>query len=119
MPKDVFGSAALQMFFGGIFMLAAGTASGEWSQLAFNPRTTTALVYLTLVGAVIAFAAYSYALKHLDMAVVSLYSYVNPVIAVALGALILDEPFNLRMAIAIGIIAVGVMVVGPMTRKTS
>ena len=119
MPKDVFGSAALQMFFGGMFMLAAGTASGEWSMLAFNPRTTAALVYLTLVGAVIAFAAYSYALKHLDMAVVSLYSYVNPVIAVALGALILDEPFNVRMAIAIGIIAVGVMVVGPMTRKTS
>lgn len=119
MPKDVFGSAALQMFFGGAFMLAAGTATGEWPGLAFNARTTIALVYLTLVGAVIAFAAYSYALRHLDMAVVSLYSYVNPVIAVALGTLILDEPFNLRLAVAIGIIAVGVMVVGPMARKGS
>jgi hypothetical protein len=41
------------------------------------------------------------------------------VIAVALGSIVLDEPFNVRMAIAIGIIAVGVMVVGPMTRKAS
>jgi drug/metabolite transporter (DMT)-like permease len=119
MPKDVLGSAALQMFFGGVFLLASGTAAGEWPHLAFNARTTVALVYLTLVGAVIAFAAYSYALKHLDMAVVSLYSYVNPVIAVVLGSIVLGEPFNVRVAVAIGIIAAGVMVVGPMTRKAS
>jgi drug/metabolite transporter (DMT)-like permease len=101
-----------------MFMLTAATLSGEWPDLAFNPRTTAALAYLTLVGAVIAFAAYSYALKHLDMAIVSLYSYVNPIIAVALGALILGEPFNARMAVAIAIIAVGVMVVGPLTQKS-
>jgi drug/metabolite transporter (DMT)-like permease len=118
MPQDVLGSAALQMFFGGAFMLGAGTISGEWPDLAFNARTTSALIYLTLVGAVIAFAAYSYALRHLDMAVVSLYSYVNPIIAVALGSLILGEPFNARMAVAIGIIAFGVMVVGPMSQKS-
>jgi drug/metabolite transporter (DMT)-like permease len=119
MPKDVLGSAALQMFFGGLFMLTAGTFSGEWGRLAFNTRTTAALVYLTLVGAVIAFAAFSYALRHLDMAFVSLYSYINPVIAVALGTIILGEPFNTRMAMAIGIIAIGVMVVAPVTRQTS
>jgi drug/metabolite transporter (DMT)-like permease len=118
MPKDVMGAAALQMFFGGLFMLAAATISGEWPDLAFNSRTTAALVYLTLVGALIAFAAYSYALKHLDMAIVSLYSYVNPIIAVALGSLILGEPFNARMAVAIAIIAAGVMVVGPLTQKS-
>jgi drug/metabolite transporter (DMT)-like permease len=118
MPQDVLGSAALQMFFGGAYMLAAGTISGEWPDLAFNGRTTAALIYLTLVGAVIAFAAYSYALRHLDMAVVSLYSYVNPIIAVGLGSLILGEPFNARMAVAIGIIAIGVMVVGPLSQKS-
>lgn len=111
MPRDVFGSAALQMFFGGVFLMLAGTLAGEWPRLAFNMRTTIALVYLTLVGAVIAFAAYSYALRHLEMAFVSLYSYVNPVIAVVLGALILNEPFHARTAIAIAIIAAGVVVV--------
>lgn len=118
MPRDVLGAAALQMFFGGAFMLAAGTAAGEWGRLGFTTRTTAALVYLTLVGAVIAFAAYSYALQHLDMAVVSLYTYINPVIAVTLGTLVLGEPFHLRMIIAIAIIALGVMVVRPMGGRT-
>ena len=45
-----------------------------------------AFVYLTLAGSIVAFAAYSYALRHLDVAIVSLYTYINPVIAVALGA---------------------------------
>jgi drug/metabolite transporter (DMT)-like permease len=119
MPQDVFGSAALQMFFGGVFLMIAGTLSGEWASLAFSTRTTIALVYLTLVGAVIAFAAYSYALKHLDMAIVSLYSYINPVIAVILGTIILHEPFQARTALAIAIIAVGVMIVGPFARKST
>ena len=120
MPQDVLGSAALQMFFGGLFMLAAGTLAGEWGRLAFNARTTAALVYLTLVGAVIAFAAFSYALSHLDMAIVSLYSYINPVIAVALGDDLprravqrTDGDRHRRSS------PIGVMVVGPVTRKTS
>ena len=65
-----------------------------------------------------ALSAYSYALKHLDMAVVSLYSYVNPIIAVVLGSIVLGEPFNARMAVAIAIIAVGVIVVGPLAHKS-
>jgi drug/metabolite transporter (DMT)-like permease len=112
MPKDVLGSAALQMIFGGVFMLAAGTVLGEWTDLSFTVRTTSALVYLTVAGAVIAFAAYSYALQHLDMAIVSLYSYVNPVIAVALGTLLLGEPFHVRMIVAAAIIVLGIIVVG-------
>jgi drug/metabolite transporter (DMT)-like permease len=112
MPDDVLGAAALQMLFGGLFLGAAGTITGEWTSLAFTARTTAALVYLTVAGAVVAFAAYSYALQHLDMAIVSLYSYINPVIAVALGTIVLGEPFHLRMLVAGAIIAVGVVTVG-------
>jgi drug/metabolite transporter (DMT)-like permease len=118
MPADVLGSAALQMLFGGVLMLAVGTALGEWPAISFNTRTLLAFLYLTLVGAVIAYAAYSYALQHLDIAIVSLYSYINPVIAVALGALILDEPFELRMVLAAGIIVGGILIVGPVMRTT-
>ena len=117
MPHDVMGSAALQMFFGGVFMTIAGTLLGEWPRLGFTGRTTAAFFYLVVVGAVIAFAAYSYALRHLDIAIVSLYTYVNPVIAVALGTLLLDEPFGLRMLVAAAIIVLGVAIVGP-TAKT-
>ena len=80
---------------------------------AITPKTTFALAYLTLLGSVVAFAAYSYALRHLNVAIVSLYTYVNPVIAVALGTILLDEPFHVRMLIAGAIILTGILIVGP------
>ena len=117
MPSDVLGAAAMQMLFGGVFMLIAGTLHGEWVRLAFSPRTAWAFAYLTLAGSIIAFAAYSYALRHMDVAVVSLYTYINPVIAVALGAVVLGETLGWRTFVAAGLIAVGVVVVGPGDRK--
>jgi drug/metabolite transporter (DMT)-like permease len=112
MPRDVLGSAAVQMIFGGAFMLLAGTLLGEWGSLTFSARSLSAMAYLVIAGSVIAFAAYSYALQHLDVAVVSLYTYVNPVIAVALGTLILGEVFHVRMIVAAAVIVLGVIVVG-------
>lgn len=113
LPRDVLGSAALQMLFGGLLMLLAGGAMGEWPRIGFTTRTSLALGYLTAAGSVVAFAAYSYALQHLDVAIVSLYTYVNPVIAVALGTLVLGEPFHSRMLVAAGVIVTGVLIVGP------
>jgi drug/metabolite transporter (DMT)-like permease len=112
MPGDILGSAALQMVAGGVFMLLAGTALGEWSRLTFNAHTTWSLIYLIVAGSIVGFAAYSYALQYLDVAIVSLYTYVNPVIAVALGTMVLSEAFHLRMVAAAGIIFTGVMIVG-------
>jgi drug/metabolite transporter (DMT)-like permease len=80
--------------------------------LSFTPLTAVTFVYLTLAGSLVAFAAYSYALKHLDVAVVSLYTYVNPVIAVVLGALLLGEPLEARMIASAAVIAVGMLTVG-------
>jgi drug/metabolite transporter (DMT)-like permease len=70
------------------------------------------MVYLTFVGSIIAFTAYSYALRHMDVATVSLYTYINPVIAVALGTVFLDEPFHMRMVLAAVVILVGTLIVG-------
>jgi drug/metabolite transporter (DMT)-like permease len=119
MPKDVLGSAALQMIFGGLYMLIIGSVLGEWHGLSFTPKTSLALAYLSLAGSVVAFAAYSYALQHLDIAVVSLYTYVNPVIAVALGTLLLGEPFHARMLVAGAVIVVGIVAVGPSEKVSS
>ena len=113
MPGDVLGSAALQMVFGGAFMLVVGTVLGEWGSLSLNAKTATSLIYLTVFGSLVAFAAYSYALRHLDVAVVSLYTYVNPIIAVALGTLLLGEPFGMRMVVAAAVIFAGILTVGP------
>jgi drug/metabolite transporter (DMT)-like permease len=98
--ENVLSAAAMQMAFGGIFMLIAGTLRGEWSHLAFTQRTLAAEIYLTLVGSIVGYSAYTYALKHLPTATVSLYAYVNPIIAIVLGALLLGEPFGPRVVFA-------------------
>ena len=107
----ILGTTALQMLAGGLMMLAAGTLRGEWSQLFFTPRTVASLVYLSTLGAIGGFVAYTYALRHLSVSFVSLYAYVNPVIAVALGVALLAEPFTARMATAAAMVFAGVAVV--------
>jgi drug/metabolite transporter (DMT)-like permease len=98
--ENVLSAAAMQMTFGGLFMLAAGTARGEWSHLSFSMRSTVAEIYLILAGSIIGYTAYTYALRYLPTATVSLYAYANPVIAVALGALVASEPFGVRVILA-------------------
>jgi len=108
----VLGSAAMQMIFGGLMMMAMGTAVGEWAHIGWSGRSVAAVSYLVIAGAVIGFAAYSYALQHLPVSVVSIYTYVNPMIAVGLGTWLLGEAFHLRMLVAAAVIIVGVAIVG-------
>ena len=107
----VLGTTALQMLAGGVFLGLLGLLRGEWAHVAFNPRTAAALLYLATVGAVGGFVAYTYALRHLPVSFVSLYAYINPIIAVALGVLLLGEPFTMRIALAAALVLVGVGVV--------
>jgi drug/metabolite transporter (DMT)-like permease len=113
---NVLATAAGQMLAGGLMMLAVGTAAGEWRSLHFTPRTAVALGYLTTIGSIGGFAAYTFALKHLPISFVSLYAYINPIIAVVLGMIVLGEPFNGRMIVAAGIVFAGVALV--QTRRT-
>ena len=109
--ENVLATAAYEMLFGGLALLLVSLALGELSHLRFAPRSTAALVYLIFVGAIGGFSAYAYALKHLPVATVSLYAYVNPIIAVVLGTLILHEPFNARMGVAAAIVLAGMILV--------
>ena len=108
---NVLGTTALQMFAGGLLMTVVGTVRGEWADLWFTSRSGWALAYLATVGAIGGFVAYTYALRHLPMSFVSLYAYINPVIAVALGVLVLGEPFDGRIAVAAALVFAGVAVV--------
>jgi drug/metabolite transporter (DMT)-like permease len=77
-------------------------------------------VYLSTIGAIGGFVAYTYALRHLPVSLVSLYAYINPVIAVALGVAVLGEPFTSRMALAAALVLGGVAIVrtsDPQTRR--
>ena len=109
--ENVLATAAFEMLFGGLFLLAAGLLRREVAAVAFSARSAGALAYLTFVGAIGGFGAYVYALKHLPVATVSLYAYVNPVIAVILGTLVLREPFGVRTAAAAAIVLVGMAIV--------
>jgi drug/metabolite transporter (DMT)-like permease len=108
---DVLATTACQMLAGGLLMVAAGTVRGEWAALSFNQKTGAALLYLSTLGSIGGFVAYTYALRHLPISFVSLYAYINPVIAVALGVLLLGEPFDGRMAMAAALVFAGVAVV--------
>ena len=108
---DVLGTVALQMLAGGAMLLVAGLLRGEAPYVGFNTRTTVALVYLSTVAAIGGFVAYTYALRHLPVSFVSLYAYINPVIAVALGVFLLDEPFSARIAAAAALVLLGVAIV--------
>ncbi len=104
-------SSALQMLSGGIVMLIAGTAVGELPRFHLTPRTWWALVYLTLFGSVLTYTAYVYALKSLRTTTISLYAYINPVVAVILGWLILDEHLTWVSVAAMCVILGGVALV--------
>ena len=84
-----FRSTALQMVFSGTMLLTAATINGDWQHLSFTPRTIAAMAYLSIAGSLLAYSAYIYAIQHLPLSLVSLYAYINPIIAVTLGTLLL------------------------------
>ena len=109
--ENVLATAAYEMLFGGIALLIVSLALHETARVTFTPRSGGAWLYLIFVGAIGGFSAYAYALKHLPVATVSLYAYINPIIAVVLGTLVLSEPFNVRMIAAAAVVFVGIALV--------
>lgn len=105
------GSLAVQMLLSGVMLMAIATATGEWASLHFTMRSLGAMVYLVVFGSLVGYTAYLYALKNLPVSTVSLYAYVNPVIAVLLGSLVLNEPFSARIAVASLLVFLGIAVV--------
>jgi drug/metabolite transporter (DMT)-like permease len=104
-------ASAVQQLCGGLVTLAVGSAVGEWNTLTFSGRSLAAEIYLIVFGSLGAYSAYVYALQHLSVATVSLYAYINPAIAVVLGAVIAGEPFGPRVVAAAAMVLAGVAVV--------
>jgi drug/metabolite transporter (DMT)-like permease len=109
--SNTFVNAGLQMFFGGIINLCVSPLFDDYSSINWTSSSLWALGYLIIVGSMIAYACFAYALKKLPVTIVSLYAYVNPIVAVLLGTLILNEKFNLRIAIAMLITVAGIYIV--------
>jgi drug/metabolite transporter (DMT)-like permease len=100
--------AGIQEVIAGSLLTVIGTFAGEWSGFYFSPAAWGAFWYLLLLPSGVGFAAYIYSLQHLPLAVVTLHRYINPVVALLLGAWLLHETVSGRDVVAIAIIAAGV-----------
>ena len=119
-----FLAAAQQMFCGGVLLMLVGLFVGEPRN--FHPSNITTLslgsfAYLVLIGAIVGYTAYFWLLRHCDPAKVATYAYVNPIVAVLLGALFAHETITLRTVLAaaliIGSVAL-IITVQQLTTKT-
>jgi drug/metabolite transporter (DMT)-like permease len=113
-PSSALLTVAMQMIAGGVLLLLAGAAFGEFGR--FHPTEIThtsalAFVYLTFIGSLVGFPAYVWLLQVSTPARVSTYAYVNPLIAVLLGRLVLNEPFPKSVVLAGALILAGVVLI--------
>lgn len=112
MPADPFATTVVEMAAGGVAMVVLGSLGGEWGRLelsATEPSSWLAFAYLVLVGSVLGYSAYVWLLARAPLSLVTTYAYVNPAVAVALGALFLAEPLTSTVlvggAVIIGAVA--------------
>jgi drug/metabolite transporter (DMT)-like permease len=109
--NPVFNSG-LQLGFGGLFLLAGSPVIDDYNRADFHNRDALwALAYLIIIGSVLAYTAYMYALKELPVGVVMLYAYVNPLVAVLLGYWLLHEPLTIFTVLSFISIMLGVYLV--------
>ncbi|HXL54755.1 MAG TPA: EamA family transporter, partial [Chitinophagaceae bacterium] len=101
-----------QMFIGSflIFILAHATSNNiPFSDIPF--QTWAAIAYLIGMGSVVAFVAFIYSIKHLPPAIASLFAYINPIVAMIAGTILLNEPLTLNLLIGALITLTGVYLV--------
>jgi drug/metabolite transporter (DMT)-like permease len=103
--------ASVQMLMAGIVLSAVGISIGELPRLRFEINGLLALAYLVVVGSFIGYTSYIYAIAKLPLSLISTYAYINPVIALFLGWIVLDEKLDFQTAIAAAVIIMGVFIV--------
>ena len=111
LPADPIRSTSFQMLIGGGTMALVGLLAGEASQVhpeRFSTTSILAFAYLVVMGSLVAFTAYTWLLQHAPISQVATYAYVNPVVAIALGALFVDEEVTWLVAVAALVIVVSV-----------
>lgn len=107
----IISNIGIQMLSGGIGLFILGSVTGELSQMHPSRESVIALFYLIIFGSLVAYSCYIYALDKWPASRVGTYAYVNPVVALILGVLILNEPINLSIVFSMMIIITGVILV--------
>ncbi|MDQ6655155.1 MAG: EamA family transporter [Verrucomicrobiota bacterium] len=102
-----FVTTGQQMLCGGALMIGVGSICGEWRRVNVHQISATswgAWIYLVVIGAIVGYSAYMWLLRHCEPAKVATYAYVNPIVAVLLGAAFAGEKLALRTVVAAGLI---------------
>ena len=110
LPEDAFVATTYEMLAGGLLLLPIGLAE-QPDPASFSSASLAAFAYLVLFGSVVGYTAYVWLLHHVPLGTVSTYAYVNPVVAIALGVLFLDEALTTRIAIGAAIVLGSVAIV--------
>ena len=112
LPRSPWISTGMEMLAGGVALMLVSVLTGEPGRTdpsTFSTTSLLALVYLIVIGSLIGFSAYIWLLNNAPVSTVATYAYVNPVVAVALGAWLRSEPITLRTLLAAGIIIAAVI----------
>lgn len=120
MPQSSLLGTGMEMLGGSVGLFAAATVAGEWGQLALpdiTARSLLGLAYLVLAGSLVGFTSYSWLLRNAPMSLVATYAYVNPIVAIFLGALFAGEIINLPIVISALVIIASVVLITT-SRKT-
>ena len=114
MPRSSLMGTGMEMLCGSAGLFIVGTLTGEWKALhiaSITPSSWLGLAYLVVAGSMMGFVAYAWLLRHAPISLASTYAYVNPVVAILLGAWIGHEALNVRTLIAALIIISSVILI--------
>ncbi|HET9847340.1 MAG TPA: EamA family transporter [Candidatus Dormibacteraeota bacterium] len=114
LPRRPLLSAAMEMLWAGVLFGVAGVLTGELGRVhlqSISSKSLIAVAYLVVFGSIVGFSAYMWLLRAAPLSLVSTYAYVNPVVAVILGATLLGEAINLRVLAAGAIILAAVALI--------
>lgn len=114
LPKRPLVGAGMEMLIGGAVLIVAGMFRGELALVSpedFSSASLLALLYLIVIGSWVGFTSYVWLLRNARTSLVSTYAYVNPIVAVSLGWLVLDETLTVRLVVAAAIAIAGVAII--------
>jgi drug/metabolite transporter (DMT)-like permease len=111
LPKRPLVAAGLGALCGGLLLLVVSAASGELGEATWTTESLLAVAYLIVVGSLVGFTAYVWLLRVAPVSLVATYAYMNPIVAVALGWLLLGETITLQMAVAGAAVVVAVALI--------
>jgi drug/metabolite transporter (DMT)-like permease len=116
---SMFSHIGIQMLAGGIALSLLGLSLGEASRIHLSLKGLGALAYLIFFGSLLGYGSYMYVLQKWPAAKAGTYAYINPPVAVLLGAIILREPLTIYVVISTAIILGGVLLVQTSKKKFS